>query len=512
MKRKQTSHKLLLGGIRCIQRNNTRAAIVAAILTLVSANLRATLPEIPSGVSVLNTQPGDKGLRQGILDNPDVDMISIADDWSVIQKNADTYDWTYADDTIDTIAAHGKSVLLRMPSMGGSEYNGGKTPNWVFQLMPGVDYMSTTAVPGTTYSFFDSDSMTLRCIPVFWQPVYLAKKKALLAMAGAHFSNIANKDAVKIVGVSYANAITEDWNIPNDKTGSPSEVELWLNDPSDPVVPGAGYTTQKMIDAAIHQGDASFTDGVVTGGTALTSLSATFTQADIGCLVTGRGYRPNTHIIAWISPTQVTLDQRASRKKGARFTIVARRDGLIDVAMAAFPNQYITGAVSGNGPDLDADFVPEGEDPGTYLAKSVDNMAQDLYHERYIVQRNNVSAIIPLKQDDDGSTAWTLLAEAADRGFPTAGQALGTCYNNDFYRMNGGDGNNCDHDNLSCDFPHPPCELDCALDYGQILQRSFDHLATYSPSYYEIYPPDAGNLKPVVSCIHNLLHGEACSP
>ncbi len=256
----------------------------------------------------------------------------------------------------------------------------------------------------------------MRCIPVFWQPVYLAKKKALLAMAGAHF---ADKLAVKIVAVSYANAITEDWNIPNDNTGSPFPSRLWLNDPNDPDVPEPGYTTQKMIDAAIHQGDASFTDGVLTGGTTLTSLSATFTQADIGCLVTGRGYRPNTHFVAWISPTQVTLDQRASRKKAARFTIVARRDGLIDVAMAAFPNQYITGAVSGNGPDLDADFVPEDEDPGTYLAQTVDNMAQDLYGERYIVQRNNVSAVIPLKQDEDTSkTAWILLAEAADRGFP----------------------------------------------------------------------------------------------
>jgi hypothetical protein len=506
MKRESTNRQRSPGAIRCIQRNSARAAIMAAILPLVSANLRATLPEIPNGVSVLNTQPGDKGLRQGILDNSDVDMISIADAWSVIQQKADTYDWTYADATIDTITNAGKSVLLRMPSMGGSQAqaNGGNTPNWVFEAMGVKDPASTTAIPGTTYRFVDSDSI-VRCIPVFWQPVYLAKKKALLAMAGAHF---ANSPAVKIVGVSYANAITEDWNIPNDDTGSPSEVELWLNDPSDPVVPGAGYTTQKMIDAAIHQGDASFTDGVVTGGTTLTSLSATFTQADIGCLVTGRGYRPNTHIIAWISPTQVTLDQRASRKKAARFTIVARRDGLIDVAMAAFPNQYITGAVSGNGPDLDADFVPLGEDPGTYLARTVDNMALALYRERYIVQRNNVSAIIPLKQDANDSTAWILLAEATDAGSPTAGQALGTCWNNDFYRMNGGI--NCDREN--CDYSHPPCEGDCVLEYGEILQRSYDHLATYLPSYYEIYPPDASNLKSVVSCIHNLLHGEVCSP
>jgi hypothetical protein len=140
------------------------------------------------------------------------------------------------------------------------------------------------------------------------------------------------------VSVAYENATTEDWSIPNDTSGSPSQVELWLNLPADNP-PGAGYSTQKMIDTAIHQEDASFSDGVLTGGTTLNSAAAVFTQADIGHTVTGRGYRPHTQIMAWINPTQVTLNQRASKKKAASFTIIGRRDGLIDVAMAAFPNQ-----------------------------------------------------------------------------------------------------------------------------------------------------------------------------
>lgn len=484
-----------------------RSALIAALalapLIALPTLARATLPEIPQGVSVLNTI-GDKGLRDGILGNSDVAMISIFEGWADIQPDASSFDFTNLDDTITTIEAYpDKSILLRLPSMGGSQANLGNTPDWVFWAM-GVDPLPTDATPGTTYSFTDSNLLK-RCIPVFWQPVYLAKKKALIAMAGAHF---ANDSAIKIVGISYANAISEDWNVPNDDTVSPSEVELWLNPPDDPLVPGAGYTTQKVIDAAIHQADASFTDGVITGGTTLTSLSATFTQADIGCLVTGRGYRANTHIIAWISPTQVSLDQRASRKKAANFTIVARRDGLIDVAMAAFPNQYISGAVGGNGPELDFDYGnAHGEDPGTCLAETVDNLAQQLYPGRYIVQRNNVSATIPTKEEQDGSTAWILLSEAADAGIPTAGQALGPCWSNaEFpdYRMNGG--NNCDHDNPDCTPTDNMCEGDCALDFLHILERSADKIATYSARYYEIYPPDASNLKDGVTYIHNLLN------
>lgn len=67
-----------------------------------------------------------------------------------------------------------------------------------------------------------------------------------------------------------------------------------------------------------------------------------------------------------------------------------------------------------------------------------------LYPGRYIVQRNNVTAIIPFSTDSDvDDTAWVLLNEAVTATIPTAGQALGTCYNNDYYRMNGQ--TNCDN-------------------------------------------------------------------
>ena len=79
--------------------------------------------------------------------------------------------------------------------------------------------------------------------------------------------------------------------------------------------------------------------------------------------------------------------------------------------------------------------------------------------------------------------------------------------------MNGGD--NCDHENPDCT-PGPDGlgTGNCALSYGQILQRSADYIATYGVTYYEIYPPDASNLKDIVTYIHCLLNPSApnCNP
>jgi hypothetical protein len=494
--------------------------INAAILTLLSSCLTslttdATLPpEPPKGVSVLNSN--GRALRQGILTNCNVDMISVDYDWDLLEPSEGDYHFTdYIDPDLNTISTngHGQAVLLRINTMGGCAPTG-KTPPWVFTAMGQsdctCDVNGCTVTPGVTYSFFDDPDQIWRLIPVFWDPTYLAKKKALIAMAGAYITaNPQFSSQVQVVAISYANAITEDWNVPHDGT----EVDLWLQPPPD----GAGYTTQKMIDAAIHQADATFTDGVVSG-TTLTSASAVFTQADVGCtIVVGpTSSRGNAHIASWISPTQVRLDRPVLGGIGRRFTIKNRRDGLIDVAMAAFPNQYITTAENSNGPTLDLECT--GYDAGICLAETVNHMAWTVYSNRYIVQRNNVTAIIPTK--DVATDAWVILADAADAGRPTAGQALSNCYKDTTYQMNGGD--NCNHEDPNCaptptPTPTPtPCMSPCAISYQQELDFSGEHIATYSASYYEVYYLDAGAANLCLANLHALLNPDVicgpCSP
>ena len=62
-------------------------AAIALLMSLAS-HANCSLPDLPKGVAVLNTVP-DKALRDGILGNDDVDIISISDGWSNIQLDVD---------------------------------------------------------------------------------------------------------------------------------------------------------------------------------------------------------------------------------------------------------------------------------------------------------------------------------------------------------------------------------------------------------------------------------------
>ena len=69
-----------------------------------------------------------------------------------------------------------------------------------------------------------------RCFGI---PTFLAKKKAFIAAFGAHLTNSPN---FKIIVASFANATSEDWNVPH----TPDIVPQWLE---------LGYTTELLVDA-----------------------------------------------------------------------------------------------------------------------------------------------------------------------------------------------------------------------------------------------------------------------
>jgi hypothetical protein len=175
------------------------------------------------------------------------------------------------------------------------------------------------------------------------------------------------------------------------------------------------------------------------------------------------------------------------------------------VAMAAFPNQYIATSVNSNGPDLDSGCIDPG--PGICVAETVNAMAQATYPGRYIIQRNNVSAIIPLA--GEASDAWAVLVDAANNGMPVAGQALSNCFNDTSYQMNGG--NNCNLEDPNCatptptPTPTPTCTGSCVITFQQELDQSGAQLHTYNASYYEVYYLDAANLS--LANLHTLFTG-----
>ncbi len=326
----------------------------------------AGLPsEIPRGVFSLS--PAGNASRDAALANPNVDGMSIRQDWSELEPTEGNYNWSFLDAEVARAAAAGKPVLLRINTQAHK-------PAWVTQAV---------AQAGGSFITFDKDGVPTT-IPVFWDPTFLAKKKAMIAALGAHFTN---KSAIKIVWASFANASSEDWNVPHTS----ADLSNWFS---------LGYTSQKLIDA------------------------------------------------------------------GAQ---------IIDATMAAFPNQYVTLAVGGNGHagnsgNLDPD--------ASYVARNAVAAAKAKWPGRLIVQKNDLSTVNPAAPG-----MGTLFQPIWDNRPDVAGQMLDSSFGDSTYRNNGG----------------------VPDDAGNILRRSVDLGASYGMKYIEIYQNDVLNLLDAISYAHTVL-------
>ncbi|MGI8890689.1 MAG: beta-galactosidase [Chthoniobacterales bacterium] len=330
---------------------------------LLASGARAQVPE-----GVFSIANKDKQPQNEVLSNPNVDGITIRQDWAKLEPSEGNFDFSYLDSAVNASAAAGKQVLLRIGTQVGK-------PAWV-----------TTAVKNAKGKFFNfTQSGVQMSIPVFWDPTYLAKKKAMIAALGKHFTK---NSAVTIVCCSFANAVSEDWNVPH----TPDYVTTWLS---------LGYTTGKMLDAG---------------------------------------------------------------------------EQIIDATMAAFPNQYVNMAISGdghlnNGLNLDP--------TATYLAAAVIDYANKTWSNRLVVQINSLSTFIP-GAPATADSAWNLLWNSQPN---VAAQMVYQCVNDPTYRANGGK----------------------KIDPGTALSLSVDNGLEYNLKYIEIYQIDAVNLTTVISSAHRSL-------
>jgi hypothetical protein len=200
------------------QNGNSAGRNLVAVLALLCAALISVAPQssadIPRGVFSLSTS--GKPCSDTVLANPDVMGVSIRYGWFELEPTEGDFDWTFLDAEVARIAAAGKQVLLRIGTMSGR-------PDWV-----------TTAVRRAGGKFFTFDDNGVETsIPVFWDPTFLAKKKALIAAVGKRFTR---NPAVAIVTASFANATSEDWNVPHTAT----DIDNWFD---------VGYTTARLLDA-----------------------------------------------------------------------------------------------------------------------------------------------------------------------------------------------------------------------------------------------------------------------
>jgi hypothetical protein len=169
----------------------------------------ATVPPIPKGIFSTSAYHPDQ-----VLNDPRIAGVDVGDSWPDIESTEGVYDWSSVDSQLAQAEAYGKKVLLRITSGGIN------VPDWLL-ANPNVQ----------TFTFNDTNGQP-HTMPVFWDPIFLAKKIALIQAAGAHF---ASHSSIQVVPCSFANATTNDWNIPD----SPEDIQHWRE---------AGYTTELMLN------------------------------------------------------------------------------------------------------------------------------------------------------------------------------------------------------------------------------------------------------------------------
>jgi hypothetical protein len=177
-------------------------------------------PVVPKGIFCM--PPAEtNGFPDQILNDMRIVGLDVVDKWADVEATEGVYDWSSLDSELAKAEAHGKKVLFGIVSGGLN------VPDWLLTHYPNIQTFRFT----DTNPYHSTYGQQLT-IPIFWDPTFLAKKIALIQAMGTRFSG---HSSIVVVGCAFANATTEDWNIP----GAPEDVTNLL---------AAGYTTERMID------------------------------------------------------------------------------------------------------------------------------------------------------------------------------------------------------------------------------------------------------------------------
>src|SRR5215813_12324308 len=172
--------------------------------------VQATVPPIPKGIFSMPAVEAN-GFPNLILNDTRIVGLDLGGTWADFEATEGVYDWSSVDSELAKAEAHGKQVLLRIVSGGIN------VPDW---LLADPNVQTFTFIDDNPYHSTYGEELT---IPVFWDPIFLAKKIALIQAAGAHFSSHSN---IVVVACSFANTTTGDWDIPD----TPEDIANWLAD------------------------------------------------------------------------------------------------------------------------------------------------------------------------------------------------------------------------------------------------------------------------------------------
>jgi Beta-galactosidase len=204
--------------------------IVQSWVMLITMGILAGLGwalEVTSGVYSLT--PRGTPVADGVLGNPDIAGVSLRLPWEVVEPIEGQYDFSYFVTEMNRIRAAGKKIILRIASGGVS------TPRWVFEAGAATFTYVDPTPTSPTYG-------QLITIPVFWDPIYLAKKKAMIAAMGESLRP--QSQEVMLIAASCVQTTSDDWVMPM----TADDIAQWQ---------AIGYTTAKVVQACVEIVDAT---------------------------------------------------------------------------------------------------------------------------------------------------------------------------------------------------------------------------------------------------------------
>ena len=164
--------------------------IVATVLLLI-----ATSTARAQGVFSLGKV--NTAANADVLQNPNVEGISVRIAWSKLEPKKNVFNWTLVDSEVARAEAVNKQVFLRILVQGSS------IPQWVWNQ--GVDWVSTSE----------------GYVAVYWDSKYLSYRYAMIAALGQH---LGSNPVVHMVSPICTSSGSGDWYIPS----TPDDVNAWV--------------------------------------------------------------------------------------------------------------------------------------------------------------------------------------------------------------------------------------------------------------------------------------------
>jgi hypothetical protein len=325
--------------------------------------------------------------------------------------------WTVFDALCAQVAAAGKKLLVRVGGQGNSVHNGGTIPDAWYTAI-GASPTTLDIYPGKTYTFNQPGTpIIVRCIPVFYNPDYVALRLTAIATFWAHIATLSAqiRAAITHSNVQLCESQHDDWSIATrtviDNVGGPngtgydrSEYHRWID---SVMAGGAGYTSAAMLDQA-KQNMIAMVNGADAAG-----LSATV-----------KFFAP----FGTIGPSNTTaLDLAAATTEGYPY-------------------------------------------PQLYMIHKITDWANATYPGRFLLARESLAAcnMVDANLAAVGGAPWYWLQNATAVGGANAAQMLWNTHNDSTFRNNGGN-------NINCKRGSDPRYPNLVSTEQDIMDQCFDH-------------------------------------